>query len=176
MRDMKAIEFEMNDRRYWHARAVEDQERATESLMRAAHDVGRIAEQMRVLQCEADAADCCARRAAVGAAMTVCLNCGDLPRESEPAPCEGGITRAQQILEIAGIMSRIVGSIAAIECARSIAQASADGFMSPGTATIACMAHRRTHSATYGATWAQVTERHISECASAVAGVGVVQS
>lgn len=87
-----------------------------------------------------------------------------------------GITRAQQILEIAGVLSRIVGSIAAIECARSIAQASADGFMSPGTATVACMAHRRTHWTTYGDAWAQVTERHISECASAVACVGVVQS
>ena len=55
MRDMKAIEFEMSDRRYWYDRANEDQRRATESLLRAAHDVGRIAEQMRALQCEADA-------------------------------------------------------------------------------------------------------------------------
>ncbi|MFA7295679.1 MAG: hypothetical protein WC211_00665 [Dehalococcoidia bacterium] len=100
--------------------------------------------------------------------------CGGLGSPDDDTLTARGIARAQRILEIAAVMSRIVGSVAAIECARSIAQASADGFMAPGEATLACMAHRRTHSATYGATWAQVTERHISECASAVACVGVV--
>jgi hypothetical protein len=100
--------------------------------------------------------------------MTVCLNCGDLPIDTD----DGAITRAQQLTEVAGILSRIVGSVAALECARNIVAACADGYMPLGAATTACMAHRRTHWRTYGVAWCSVTERQISECASAVACVG----
>ena len=80
--------------------------------------------------------------------------------------------RAHQVATVAGILSRIVGTVAALECARNIVGATAGGFASLGTATTACMAHRRTHHATYGAAWSGVTERQIAECASAVACVG----
>ena len=101
--------------------------------------------------------------------------CAALFGDGDGSPAEG-ITRAAQLAEVAGVLSRIVGGVAALECAKSAVQLHALDGTPLCVATMAALAHRHAHWRTYGAAWAGVTPRQIDECARAVAVIGAVAS
>jgi uncharacterized protein with von Willebrand factor type A (vWA) domain len=71
---------------------------------------------------------------------------------------------------IAGVMSRVVGTVAAIECAAGAAAVLALDERAAARPTVfAAVIHRRTHHETYGAAWAALTVRQVSDLAAAAA-------
>ena len=77
---------------------------------------------------------------------------------------------AHQVAEIAGILSRIVGSVCALECARNAVCAIACEEK-PLTAFVACIAHRRKHATTYGEEWSRVTDAQAAAMVAAAVTV-----
>ncbi len=85
---------------------------------------------------------------------------------------EAQAARMRLVLTLTGYLSRIVGSVAAMECARNAVGMAADGTVSLAVALTAAIHHRRTQPH-YAADWAHVTDRMASEVVNVAACVTI---
>ena len=74
---------------------------------------------------------------------------------------------ARLVAQIAGLCSRVLGIEAAIECARN-AVCAVDDETPLTVAFAAAVHHRRQRASTYGAPWAEVTDRQAAEMTASV--------
>jgi hypothetical protein len=67
------------------------------------------------------------------------------------------VTDTEKVATIAGTLSRSVGAVRALECARNAVSAMVGGERAD-VAIAACVAHRRSTAPLYGAEWLDVSD------------------